>query len=193
MLKWLMRRGVAAFERQWNYDASYVHEMIEADPRAAWMFQRATSLGKYRKDVPADALAAAAITAVRHEDCGPCTQLGVSMAERAGVDPKVLRAVLTETPAMMPPDVALAWRFTRATLDRDPSADQHRNEIIRRWGPRAVVSLAFAIVTARMYPTVKYAMGHGQACTRIVVDGAPLAFDHGAPIASEGAVAAAHR
>jgi hypothetical protein len=41
MLKWLMRRGLAAFERQWNYDASYMHEMIEPDPRAAWMFQRA--------------------------------------------------------------------------------------------------------------------------------------------------------
>ena len=193
MLKWLMRRGIAAFERQWNYDASYVYEMLEADPRAAWMFQRATSLGKYRKDVPADASFAAAITAVRHEDCGPCTQLGVSMAERAGVDPKVLRAVLTETPVMMPPDVALAWRFTRATLDHDPSADGYRDEIIRRWGRRAVVSLAFAIVTARMYPTVKYAMGYGKACTRIVVDGEPLAFDHGAPIVSEGAVAVAHR
>ena len=177
MVKWLMRRGIAAFERQWNYDASYVHELIETDPRAAWMFQRATSLGKYRKDVPVDALGAAGITAVRHEDCGPCTQLGVSMAERAGVDPKVLRAVLTETPLMMPPDVALAWRFARATLDHDPSADQYRDEIIKRWGPRAVVSLAFAILTARMYPTVKYAMGHGKACTRIVVDGAPIAFD----------------
>ena len=52
MVKWLMKRGIAAFERQWNYDASYVHELIETDPRAAWMFQRATSLGKYRKDVP---------------------------------------------------------------------------------------------------------------------------------------------
>jgi hypothetical protein len=78
MVKWLMRRGLAAFERQWNYDATYVHEMIEPDPRAA----------------------------VRREDCGPCTQVGVSMAERAGVDPKVLRAVLTETPVMMPPGVA---------------------------------------------------------------------------------------
>jgi hypothetical protein len=106
-----MRRGLAAFERQWNYDASYVHEIVEVDPRAAWMFQRAAALGKYRKDVPKAALFAAAITAVRHEDCGPCTQLGVSMAERAGVDPKVLRAVLTETPVMMPPDVALAWRL----------------------------------------------------------------------------------
>jgi len=189
-----MRRGLKAFERQWNYDASYMHEMIEADPRAAWMFQRATSLGKYRKDVPADAWAAAAITAVRHEDCGPCTQLGVTMAERSGVDPDVLRAVLTESPAMMPPDVALAWRFTRATLDHDPSAHEYHEEIVRRWGPRAVLSLAFAIVTARMYPTVKYAMGHGKACSRIVVAGAPLAFDHGAPIGLETTVAtAAHR
>ena len=34
MVKWLMRRGTAAFERQWNYDASYLHEIIEASPRA---------------------------------------------------------------------------------------------------------------------------------------------------------------
>ena len=60
MLKWLMRRGLAAFERRWNYDASYLHEIVDAEPRAAWMFQRAAALGKYRKDAPADALAAAA-------------------------------------------------------------------------------------------------------------------------------------
>jgi hypothetical protein len=172
-----MRRGLNTFERKWNYDASYVHEMIEADPRAAWMFQRAAALGKYRKDVPTAALFAAGITAVRHEDCGPCTQLAVSMAERAGVDPEVLRAVLTETPTMMPPDVALAWRFTRATLDHDPSANEFRDEIVKRWGSRAVLSLAFAIATARLYPTVKYAMGHGKACTRIVVAGAPISFE----------------
>jgi hypothetical protein len=186
MVKWLMKRGIAAFERQWNYDAAYLHEMIEASPRAAWMFSRAAAIGKYRKDVPLAAWAAAGITAIRHEDCGPCTQLGVAMAERAGVDAKVLRAVLTEDPAAMPPEVALAWRFTRATLDHDPAADQYRNEIIRMWGPRAVISLAFAMVAARTYPTVKYAMGHGKACTRVVVGGAPIAFDTAVVTAKRG-------
>jgi len=98
MLKWLMHRGVKAFERQWAYDAAYLHELIDVDPRAAWAFQRATALGRYRRGLPADALAAAGITAVRSEDCGPCTQLGVSMAEAAGVDPAVLRAVLRGDP-----------------------------------------------------------------------------------------------
>ncbi|HYE88801.1 MAG TPA: hypothetical protein VEA16_20715, partial [Vicinamibacterales bacterium] len=147
------------------------------DPRAAWMFQKAVGLGKYRKDVHTDALFAAGIAAVRSEDCGPCTQLGVAIAEKSGVDPNVLRAVLTDDVDAMPEHVALAWRFTRATLDHDPAANQYREEIIRRWGPRAAVSLAFSILTSRMYPTVKYAMGHGQACTRIVVAGTPLALD----------------
>jgi hypothetical protein len=50
---------------------------------------------------------------------------------------------------------------------------------VKRWGRRAVVSLAFAITAARVYPTVKYALGHGKACTRVVVGGAPVLFDPG--------------
>ena len=186
MFKWLMHKATAAFEGQWAYDAGYLHELIDIDPQAARMFHRATGLGKYRKDVPADAWAAAAITAVRSEDCGPCTQLGVAMAERAGVDPRVLRAVLTDDRTGMPEHVELAWRFTRATLEHDPSANQLRGEIIKRWGARAAVSLAFAILTSRMYPTLKYAMGHGQACTRIVVGGSPISFDKVAADAHRG-------
>lgn len=186
MLKWLMNRAIAAFERQWNYDAGYVHEIIDASPRAAWMFSRAAAIGKYRKDVPPAAWTAAAITAVRSEDCGPCTQLGVSMAERSGIDAKVLRAILTEDAAAMPDDVKLAWRFTRATLDHDPSADQYREEIIKRWGQKALISLAFAMVASRVYPTVKYALGHGKACTRVVVGGTPIAFDKAVAHAQHG-------
>jgi hypothetical protein len=186
MLKWVMRRGIAAFERKWDYDASYVHELIEADPGAAWKFSRAAAIGSYRKDVPLAAWTAAAVTAVRHEDCGPCTQLGVTMAERSGVDPTVLRAILAEDPSAMPDDVALAWRFTRATIAHDPTADDYREEIRRRWGPRAVIALAFAITASRIYPTVKYALGHGKACTRVVVGGAPIAFDPAALQAQRG-------
>ena len=182
MLKWLMRKALASFERKWNYDASYMHELIAADPMAAWKFSRAAAIGTYRKDVPPAAWTAAALTAVRREDCGPCTQLGVQMAEKSGVDPKTLRAILAEDAAAMPDDVALAWRFTRAALDHDPTVDEYRQEIVRRWGPRAAISLAFAMVASRTYPTVKYAMGHGQSCQRIVVAGTPAALSR--PVAA---------
>jgi hypothetical protein len=177
MLRWLLRRIISAFERQWNYDASYLREIIDASPRAAWRFSSAARLGNYCRDVPMEAWFAAGITAVRSEDCGPCTQLGTAMAERKGVRPEILRAVLTDDVAAMTDDVALAWRFTKATLAHDAAADDYRAVILQRWGSRALVSLAFAITAARIYPTVKYAMGHGKACTRIVVGGAPVAID----------------
>jgi hypothetical protein len=180
MIKWVLRRAIDKFERDWNYDASYMRDIIDASPRAAWLFFRVTALGQFRRDIPIDAWCAAGITAVLDEDCGPCTQLGVTMAERAGVGPAALRAVLAGNPEAMPPDMAMIWKFTRATLAHDSAADLYREVIVKRWGRRALVSLAFAIAAARIYPTVKYALGHGKACTRIVVDGMPVTFDHGA-------------
>src|SRR5262245_40572770 len=177
MFRWLFRRMVGALERRWNYDASYVREIIDASPLAAWRFFGAARIGNYRRDVPIEAWVAAGLTAVRSEDCGPCTQLGTAMAERQGVRPELLRAILTDDVAAMPDDVVLAWRFTRAVLAHDPAADEYRAAILERWGLRAVVSLAFAITASRIYPTVKYAMGHGKACTRVVVDGVPVAID----------------
>jgi hypothetical protein len=179
MIKWALRRALAKFERDWNYDASYMRDLIEASPRAAWLFSRVTALGRFRRDLPIEAWFAAGITAVHHEDCGPCTQLAVTMAERAGVSPAVLRAVLGDNPETMPPDVVLVWRFTRATLAHDATADEYREAIVQRWGKRALVGLAFAITAARLYPTVKYALGHGKACMRVDVSGRTVTFDHG--------------
>lgn len=176
MMRWLLRTAIGRFERDWGYDASYMRDMIDASPRAAWLFSRATNLGRFRRDLPLPEWYVAGITAVRSEDCGPCTQLAVNMAERAGVDPAVLRAVLADDPAAMPPDIALVWRFTRATLAHDAAADEYRDAVVKRWGQRALVSLACAITAARMYPTVKYALGHGKSCVRVVVGGEPLTF-----------------
>jgi len=179
MIRWVLRKAIDRFEREWHYDASYMRDITSASPRAAWLFARATALGRFRRDLAVDPWFAAGITAVRHEDCGPCTQLAVTMAERAGVSAEVLRAVLGDDPGAMPPDVALVWRFTRATLAHDAAADDYREVIRELWGPRALVSLAFAITAARIYPTVKYALGHGNACMRVVVGGTPLMIDRG--------------
>lgn len=179
MIKWALRKAMDKFERQWNYDASYMRDIIDVSPRAAWLFSRATTIGRFRRDLPIEVWCAAGITAIRHEDCGPCTQLGVAMAERAGVSPAVLRALLVDDAGAMPPDIALVWKFTRATLAHDAAADEYRDVIVKRWGRRALVSLAFAITAARIYPTVKYALGHGKACMRVVVGGTPVTLDHG--------------
>lgn len=178
MLRWLMRRQIDAFEKGYGYDASYLREMLDASPKSLMKFGQVMKLSYLREDAPMDAWYAAKLAATMHEDCGPCTQLVVDMADRHGVSPAVLRAIISRNPDQMPSDAALAWRFAEATLAHDFAADPLRDEIVKRWGKRALVTLALAITSSRMYPTLKYALGHGRACARIRVGGADTALPH---------------
>jgi hypothetical protein len=53
----------------------------------------------------------------------------------------------------MPEEVVLAVRFTKASLRHEPEADELREEVLRRFGKRGLVSLAFAMTAARLYPS----------------------------------------
>jgi hypothetical protein len=171
MIKWFLRRRIDKFERTWSYDASYLRDVLDADPRALLAFSKVSGIGTYHKDVPLAVYCAAGIVGAMSEDCGPCTQLGIDMAQRAGVDPAILRAVVARDLHGMPEDVALAVRFSEASLRHAPEADDLREEVLRRFGKRGLVSLAFAMTAARLYPTLKYAMGHGRACMRVTIGG----------------------
>ena len=169
MLKWIIRRKLKAFGRENHYDVSHMQELLNADLGAFLKFVRATTLGYYRKDIPLEVHYAAGLTAVIHADCGPCTQLGVNFALKAGLAEATVAAIASGNDAAMSPDVALGVRFARAVIAHDADADTLRAEIVRRWGQRALISLTFAIIAAALYPTLKYGLGHGQACTRIMV------------------------
>jgi hypothetical protein len=174
MLKWIIRRRLAAFETRFGYDASYAHELLNEDLGAFLAFAKITSMGNYHKGAPAAAIFAAKLTGTLTEDCGPCTQLNVTMALQAGVDGRQLAAVLARDEAAMSDDVKLAVRFARTSLAHDPEADVHRDEIVKRWGKRGLYALTFGLTASRVYPTVKYALGYGKACSRIVVEGKPV-------------------
>jgi hypothetical protein len=171
MLRALLNAQIRKMERTWTYDASYLHEMIDASPMSALKFSVLTGLVD-RRDAPGEALAAVGIVGTLAEDCGPCTQISVDMAAAGGVKPEVLRAILAGDVEAMGADAALGYRFARTALERRlEEADAVREAVVRRWGRKGLVALALTLTTARMYPTVKYAMGHGKTCSRVTVAG----------------------
>jgi len=174
MLTWLIKNRLAAFERTFDYDMSYARDILAADRKAFFAFARAQRLSRYRKDVPPEVLLAAGLTAIIAEDCGPCTQLGISMALAEGIPARTIAAIVSGDTSAMSAEVALGAEFARAVLARTPAADDLREQIVARWGQRALVSIAFAITMSRFYPTLKYALGHGRACQRVVVAGEPI-------------------
>ena len=59
-----------------------------------------------------------------------------------------------------------------------------REEIARRWGDRGLVAVSMALMTARMYPTLKYALGYGKACSKVTVAYVLGHETHGHPLTS---------
>ena len=169
MLKWLVRRQLDAFEQAFDYDVTYLREMLDTSWRGFRAFAPVMKMAAYHEDVPIEAWYAASIVAIVAEDCGPCTQLAVTTAEREGVPPAVLRGILAGDEQAMGENAALGVRYARAVLAHDPQADALREQIVQRWGERALLSLALGIAAARVFPTVKYALGHGKTCSRIRV------------------------
>ncbi|MEQ9639323.1 MAG: hypothetical protein RIM84_04795 [Alphaproteobacteria bacterium] len=171
MLKWLIRNRLDAFEKKYRYDLGYMRELMDLDYAGFRHFARAIGGGKYRGALPRDAWYAAKLATMQHDDCGPCAQLCVDMALEEGVPADALKAGADRAPAAMPADMALAWRFATATLTRDPAADHLRDQAVARWGAAGAASLALTITLARLYPTLKYAMGHGKTCQTLSVAG----------------------
>ena len=175
MLKKLIHNRLEAFGKNLNYDTSYLGAVLDADLSAFMRVAKLQGISNYRRDVPLDVQFAVKLVGAMHEDCGPCSQLMITMAERAGVAAETLRAIAASDEAALSPEVRLGVEFARASLARDPRADELRDQIVAKWGKRGLVSLAFGLVAARVYPTLKYAMGYGRTCNRLQVDGKPIA------------------
>lgn len=174
MIDWFIRRRLAAFERRYGYDAGYARELLAFSRPAFMRYAEVSRMAAHRQDLPLQAWYAAKVTAARAEDCGPCTQLAVDMARDDGVPDALLRAVLRDDEPAMGEDAALGWRYARAAIARDAQVLDLREDVLRRWGPRALASLALVVTGTRMFPMLKYALGHGQACARVVVGGQPV-------------------
>jgi hypothetical protein len=170
MLKFLAKQFLDRFEREWGYDVSYMREALDAGGYAAIKPMNALQqIAGYDGGCPPQVLWTAGIVASRAGDCGPCLQLTVKMAERAGMPAEQIRAVLTHDRDAMNGDVRIAYDFTRSVLARDGWDQPAREEIVRRYGRPALIGISYRIALAGFYPAFKYAYGAGHTCERITV------------------------
>lgn len=160
---------LARFEKRYRYDMSYARELFELSPHAFLQFAKLFGLAAFAQDLPPATLYAAKFAATQAEDCGPCSQLMLDMALEAGVPAADLRSLVAADEAAMPVAMRLGWRYARAALAHDEDLAALREELLQAYGPRALASLALAVVVARNFPALKHALGQGQSCARLEV------------------------
>ena len=180
MIRFLLHRATRSMERQWDYDCSYMHEIIDASTSAGLRLGLLPAFSQYRGDAPADLWAGAVLASTLDGDCGPCAQLVVDMALSLGVPAHALQAAVNgdfEAAGA----TGLGFRFARAAISGDPDADALRDEIAAAHGANAVIACAFAAASGRVYPVLKRALGHGAACRRLDFGGQAMDLTQASP------------
>jgi len=169
MLKRMLHRTIAKLEREFDYDATYLHEVTDVSPAASIKFALFQPMANHRDQAPRDAYCAARIAATLSEDCGPCTQLVVDFALKAGMDPRRIAAILRGDLEQAGEEAELGFRYGIAVAQNTVDAPALAEEVKKRFGKRALVSMAYAVACSRVYPTLKRGLGHGVACSKINV------------------------
>lgn len=176
MIKWFMHRYTRGFEKHYNYDATYMHEMADISPGGFYRFARMQMIGGYwRGGSPRNAWNAAGIAGALVEDCGPCVQIASDMAMEGGMPGEIITALLSGTPTDA--DAQLGFDYARALLHGSENLDALREKIEKKWGKKALFAISLRAMTARNFPVIKRALGHAKTCQRVRIGNADVAVN----------------
>jgi alkylhydroperoxidase family enzyme len=171
MRSWIARRMLRATRKRHGYDTGYLEFLLKQSPSAFFKFAALNKAANHREVVPVDASFTARLVGVMAENCGPCTQLVVDMALKAGMPKDQIEAVLRRDPKAMNEATVLAFRFADAVVRRFTNDDEYRDAVRAEWGEKGIIDLTMTLQTSRLFPMVKAALGYAKECRRVSVDG----------------------
>jgi alkylhydroperoxidase family enzyme len=169
LTNWLLQRVVDAIERRVGVPDGLPHlrRMAEIARPLFFKFLRVAALAAHHRALPRDAHTVASLTASASEGCGACLQMGINEALRGGVAVGIVRAAATLRAEDLPPPLREVQRFALAIVHRDPDLDAARQVLMSTYGEAAVLELASAVASARVFPTVKRALGLSRTCDMV--------------------------
>ena len=156
------KKSLESFENHYKYDASYLHEFLDASPDGFEAFSKFGDMGMYRKTLSPEVFFVSKIAAAQTEDCGPCTELNVRMAQEAGVDEKIIRGTLSGQG--LSNELEAVRQFSIAVAFNEVKPGQVE-EMKDTYGREGLAELALSIASMRVYPCMKRALGFDQACS----------------------------
>jgi len=176
MLKWFAHRYIRKMERHYGYDATYMHEMLDASFSGFRRYMKMQMAARnWGGGAPLNAVAAAGIAGALVEDCGPCVQIGSDIAMENGMKGDVIRALLSGQPTDA--DAQLGFDYGRALLHGSANLDDLREAIEKKWGKQGLIAMSLQAMTSRNYPVIKRALGHAKTCQKVRIGTSEVAVN----------------
>ena len=157
------KESIRQFESRWGYDCEYMYRLLELSPEAFEKFENFMPMSYHQGSVPLEVYWVAKLTASREADCGPCLELGVKMALEAGVSGELVNAVARGE--SLQGELELVRQYANAVASASGIDEELLRFMKSRYGDVVISELGVAIAAARVYPTIKRAMGLAQSCS----------------------------
>lgn len=160
------RETLRKFGAHYDYDTSYLEDLLDASPGAFQAFEAAMPMARVHKTAPIDLIMIAKLAAMKAQDCGPCTLLSVKMAREAGLAESVIRAVLRDGGGLTDPQRDVYVYAVGVALNQELPPDL-LPQLQECLGREVLAEIAVNIIATKLYPTLKRALGYAESCALI--------------------------
>jgi len=155
------------FQNHYNYDTSYMKEMLLSNPKAFETFEAFLPMASFKDKVPIDVIFVVKLTSMKNEDCGKCLQLNVDMAIEAGVDKDIVKEVVFNEGKNLSNDLKEIYDFTLAVANKQSIEQSLYDKINKKYSKDILTEIALAIASTKVFPAVKRVLNDFYSCSVI--------------------------
>lgn len=155
------------FQAHYDYDTSYMKEMLQVNPKAFETFQNFLPMASFVEKTPKEVIYVVKLTSMKNEDCGQCLQLNVDMAIEAGVDKEIIKEVIFNEGKNLPKELKEVYDFTLAVGNNEEIDSNIYDKINKKYSRDIMTEIALAIASTKIFPTIKRVMNDFHSCSVI--------------------------
>lgn len=162
------RKQIDDFEAHYQYDSTYMRELLESSPDGYEKFNNAMPLIAHRELLDATSYWVAKLAAMKSEDCGVCLQLNVRMALEAGVEKNVVAAIVSGGKGLSD-ELRDIYDFAVGVAKNTLNDDGLLERIQSRFNKAQQLEFGLCIGAAKFFPTIKRAVGYTKSCSLVEI------------------------
>ncbi|QDV48727.1 carboxymuconolactone decarboxylase family protein [Gimesia fumaroli] len=156
------------FENRYQYDATYLRELLTLSPEGYAKFAAFRPLAYYQGALDSEAFWITKLATMQVEDCGECLQLNVRFALENGIAREIIDAVLKGGDGLSEAQRDL-YDFAVQVASSQAIEPMLEERMRSRMSRAALLDLGLCIASAKVFPTIKRAAGYANSCRLIEI------------------------
>ncbi|WNO07523.1 hypothetical protein [Teredinibacter sp. KSP-S5-2] len=156
-------KELTEFGDHFDYDITYIRELLETSPNGYSKFEGFRPLASHRELLGREAYWVVKIAAMKSEDCGECLQLNIRMALEDGCDRMVIEEAVRTPELLSSPYKEIFEYATKVSLN-ETIGQPLEDYMMQVFDKGQLLELGIAVSTAKLFPTLKRSVGVAKSC-----------------------------